>query len=172
MVPVALNSHHRSWCSLLSGAILALLVGCGTVPLDAQPPAEFNLSGQWALDTSVSSPLVDNRGASFRSGFMIQDFPLLVTRNMRIEQDARSMGIEYEKGSYRDVTWGDRRRGIWEVRAGWYEGDLHIYSKAPDTSATEIWHLSEDGQQLDISIEVRGERTRNFERSFRRSAGL
>ena len=33
---------------------------------------------------------------------------------------------------------GERRRGVWEVRAGWNEGALHIYSKASDVSASEI----------------------------------
>ena len=103
---------------------------------------------------------------------MAQDFPLLVAREMRIEQDARSMGIEYTSGSYRDVTWGERRRGVWEVRAGWNEGALHIYSKASDVSASEIWQLSSDGQRLDIRISVRGNRDQEFHRVFRRSSNI
>jgi hypothetical protein len=82
------------------------------------------------------------------------------------------MGIEYARGSYRDVSWGERRRGVWEVRAGWHEGALHIYSDAPDISAAEIWRLSEDGQRLDISISVRGPRDRDFQRVFRRAPAL
>jgi hypothetical protein len=101
-----------------------------------------------------------------------QDFPLLVAREMRIEQDDRSMGIDYANGGYRDVTWGERRRGVWEVRAGWNEGVLHIYSEASDVSASEIWQLSADGQRLDISISVRGNRDQEFRRVFRRASTL
>ncbi len=110
--------------------------------------------------------------AGMASGFIAQDFPLLVAREMRIEQDARSMGIEYARGSYRDVSWGERRRGIWEVRAGWHEGALHIYSEASDISAAEIWQLSADGQRLDISISVKGNRNQEFQRAFTRSSAL
>lgn len=143
------------------------LTGCNGIPLDEQVPAGFNLNGHWLLDSDQADPVKDGRG--FRTGFMNQDFPLLVALEMRIEQDARSMGIEYARGVYRDVTWGERRRGVWEVRAGWHEGALHIYSEAPDTSAVEIWQLSADGRHLLINIEVKGERTRNFRRRFRRS---
>ena len=151
------------WFCLL-GFVLA---GCTGIPLDEQAPADFDLNGHWLLDSDQSDPIKDGRG--FRTSFMNQDFPLLVALEMRIEQDARSMGIEYVGGSYRDVTWGERRRGVWKVRAGWHEGALHIYSEAPDTSAVEIWQLSEDGRSLLINIEVEGERTRKFRRRFRRS---
>ena len=104
------------------------------------------------------------------SAFIAQDFPLLVAREMRIEQDDRSMGIEYASGSYRDVTWGERRRGVWEVRAGWNEGALHIYTTASDVSAAEIWQLSADGERLDIQISVKGNREQEFRRTFRRSS--
>ena len=147
--------------------LLALgLLGCSGVPLEPTAPSGFDLSGEWVLDDETT--VAAGEGRSLRSGFMIQDFPLLVARQMRIEQDARSMGIEYERGSYRDVSWGERRRGIWEVRAGWHEGVLYIYSEAPDTSASEVWRLSENGDRLEINIEVRGAREQTFRRVFRR----
>ncbi len=146
--------------------LTVVLVGCGNVPLEPTAPGDFDLSGVWVLDDETT--LGAGEGRSLRSGFMTQDFPLLVARQMRIEQDARSMGIEYERGSYRDVSWGERRRGIWEVRAGWHEGALHIYSEAPDTSASEVWSLSENGERLEINIQVRGNRDQNFRRVFRR----
>jgi hypothetical protein len=148
-----------------------LLAGCSGVPLDEQAPGNFDLSGEWVLDSSVSDE-PSRRGTDFRSGFMTQDFPLLVSRRMRIEQDARSMGIEYERGSYRDVSWGERQRGIWEVRSGWHEGALHIYSEAPDISAAEIWRLSEDGHRLTIEVEVKGAQSQRFVRVFEKSAGI
>ncbi len=157
----------RAWALML---VLAT-GGCGGVPLEEAAPGGFDLSGHWVLiqEESGGSPV---RGASIRSGFLAQDFPLLVTGEMRIEQDARSMGIEYGRGSYRDVTWGERQRGVWDVRAGWHDGVLHIYSKAPDTSASEIWKLSDDGRRLEISIDVRGAQDHKFRRVFRRSTGV
>jgi hypothetical protein len=156
-------------CALL--LTLAALLGCGSVPLAEQPPAGFNLNGEWRLDPRASDGQVRGRGG-LGSGFMSQDFPLLVAQRMRIEQDARSMGIEYERGRYRDVSWGERRRGVWDVRAGWIEDELRIYSEAPDTSAVEIWRLSEDGQRLTIDVQVKGPRSEQFQRTFVRSPGI
>jgi hypothetical protein len=145
---------------------LCLVAGCGAVPLEDDTPRGFDLSGRWiASDEAVA------RGG-LRSGFITQDFPLLIAREMRIEQNADSMGIEYGRGSYRDVTWGERKRGVWEVRAGWHDGALHIYSEAPDTSAAEVWRLSEDGQELAIDVHIKGERSQEFRRTFVRSTDL
>ena len=150
-------------------AVLMLLLGaCGGIPLEESAPAGFDLAGHWVLDREASVAGGATSGG-MRSGFMGQDYPLLMASEMRIEQDARSMGIEYARGNYRDVTWGERRRGVWEVRAGWHEGALHIFSEASDTSAAEVWQLSENGERLDINIEVRGERRMEFRRVFRRS---
>ena len=172
---------------LLVLASVAIVAGCGQIPLEDSAPERFDLSGRWVqADNPAQSggnnsqdsgdPQRPPRGGrdtnSMASGFMAQDFPLLVAGQMRIEQDARSMGIEYARGSYRDVTWGERRRGVWQVRAGWHEGALHIYSEASDISAAEIWQLSADGQRLDISISVRGNRDQKFHRVFRRASAL
>ncbi len=173
---------------LLTVAGFLVLSGCGQVPLEESAPEQFDLSGYWVQADNPrgaeggnrsghdsggaqrgSRPSGGGTGGRMTSGFMAQDFPLLVAREMRIEQDARSMGIEYATGNYRDVSWGERRRGVWEVRAGWNEGALHIYSEASDISAAEIWQLSADGQQLDISISVKGQRNQEFHRVFRRS---
>ena len=163
--------------SALAG--FALLSACGQIPLDENAPARFDLTGHWvqadrptAERSNASGGDSERRRSGIASGFMAQDFPLLVAQEMRIEQDDRSMGIEYTSGNYRDVTWGERRRGVWEVRAGWNEGALHIYSKASDVSASEIWQLSADGQRLDISISVRGNRDQEFRRVFRRASTL
>ena len=83
------------------------------------------------------------------------------------------MSINFEGGSYRDVTWGERERGIWMVRAGWVEGELHIYSDASDTSAVEVYRLVDDGQRLLINIEVEaGSGSQTFNRVFVRESEL
>lgn len=150
----------------LGTAFSLMLMACGTVPLEERSPGGVDLSGHWVATDEADS------GIGLRSGFMTQDFPLLTTREMRIEQDARSMGIEYGRGSYRDVTWGERKLGVWEVRAGWLEGALHIYSEAPDTSASEVWRLNEDGTELIIDMQVKAERAQAFRRTFAKSTGL
>ncbi|MGE0624745.1 MAG: hypothetical protein AB7I04_03870 [Pseudomonadales bacterium] len=158
------RGYHRLLVTLPAAVLLALATGCGSVPLDGAAPEQFDLNGRWVLDANRSSG-TQPRGR----GFIEQDFPLLVSREMHIEQDARSMGIEYDRGSYRDVTWGERRRGVWEVRAGWREGSLYIYSEAPDISAMEVWQLSADGDELSIQISVRGGVEGQYQRVFRRS---
>jgi hypothetical protein len=157
---------------LIAAASVFLVAGCGNIPLEETPPESFDLSGHWVLADGQSALMNSRNSAGMNSGFMAQDFPLLTAREMHIEQDARSMGIEYRRGSYRDVTWGERRRGVWEVRSGWHEGALYIYSEAADISAAEIWRLSEDGERLDISISVRGARDREFQRVFQRASGI
>ncbi|HEY5644477.1 MAG TPA: hypothetical protein VIS76_00920 [Pseudomonadales bacterium] len=152
----------RLW--LLPALVFALLPGCGSVPLDSSPPQRFDLNGRWVLDPARSDT-EQPRGR----GFLSQDFPLLAAREIRIEQDSRSMGIEYAGGSYRDVTWGERRRGVWEVRAGWREGNLYIFSEAADVSALEIWQLSADGAELTIELRVKGADAGRYQRVFRRS---
>ena len=160
----------RSLCVASIVLVVFLLGGCSTVKLDYAPPPGFNLSGAWVLDQEM--PSVDEpRGR--RSGFLTQDFPLLVTRNLRIEQDAASMGVEYARGSYRDVSWGERRRGIWEVQAGWHEGALHIYSESADTSAHETYQLLDSGQRLSVTVYVdSGGRKQNFSRLFVRESKI
>lgn len=160
------------WTSALS--VLLALSGCGSVPLDTTAPARFDLNGHWAINAALSDPppnprrlqaqadralleidrIGDRRGMSMLA-FVTADFPVLASESMLIEQDARSMGIRYQSGAYRDVSWGERRRGLWTVRAGWTEDGLLIASRADDANATETLRLSADGRQLTITIEIK-----------------
>lgn len=89
---------------------------------------------------------------------------------MHIEQNRDSMGIEYDRGEYRDVSWGERDRGLWRVVAGWNEeGQLEIRSRAADAKAVETLSLEAEGNRLrmNIKIETEGENldlTRVYER--------
>jgi hypothetical protein len=80
---------------------------------------------------------------------------VLRAQELVIEQGPDSMGVSYDGEGYRDVSWGTRRRGLWEVRAGWNEGRLLILSKASDADAQETLSLSPDGQQLRIDVDIR-----------------
>ena len=158
-------------------AMLALalaLGGCGGVPLSPQAPVAFDLNGHWVLNEPLSDPPPNRRRLQARAdrgllnaerpgrrsnvgmlAFVVEDFPVLSSSSMVIEQDQHSMGIRYANGAYRDVSWGVRKRGLWQVSAGWLEGELVISSKAPDATARESMRLSENGRQMTVSVEVK-----------------
>ena len=165
-------SGNNGWA--LGAAVLMALGGCGSVPLETQAPTGFDLNGHWVINLALSDPAPNERrlqaqadralleieriGQRRRMGmlaFVTSDFPVLASKSMIIEQDALSMGIRYESGTYRDVSWGQRRRGLWEVEAGWAEEGLIIASKADDARATETMRLRKGGRQLAISIEIK-----------------
>jgi hypothetical protein len=158
--------------AITAAVLLIVVAGCGGVPLQSQPPNDFDLSGSWLLVPEASGSPPSDRALRARGGvlsFVAQDFAVLRAREMQIEQTAGSMGVYYDGRDYRDVSWGTRRRGLWEVNAGWHEGRLVILSDARDADARETMTLSPDGQRLRIDVEVksRGE-TVAVTRVFRR----
>jgi hypothetical protein len=62
--------------------------------------------------------------------FISVDFQVLRADKMIIELSRESMGIRYQPGVYRDISWGERQRGLWEVTAGWQEDNLVVISEA------------------------------------------
>jgi hypothetical protein len=92
------------------------------------------------------------RGVSI--AMVAQDFPVLHCRRMEIEQNADSMGIAYDRGAYRDISWGVRERGLWEVNAGWDAGVLRILSKARDAKAEETMTLADAGRRLVVQVSI------------------
>lgn len=152
-VPVVRYCWNFAW--LLSACWLA--VGCANVVLEEDAPAGFDLGGSWVLDplSSEATPEVSKlrrRGMSI--AMVAQDFSVLHCRRMEIEQNADSMGIAYDGGSYRDVSWGVRERGLWEVNAGWDAGELRILSKARDAKAEETMILAEAGRRLVVRVSI------------------
>ena len=160
----------RVACLVLTAVLSA---GCATVKLDDSPPPGFDLSGRWTLVGPASETAPSRRRLRAQGGmlaFVTQDFPVLRATEMVIEQSRDSMGIRYDVGDYRDVSWGTRQRGLWEVRAGWHEGDLVIVSEARDADAREILRLSPDGRQLTIDVRLSsGGDDLNITRVFRRA---
>lgn len=154
-------------------AILCLLTAaCTASNLDTRVPQRFNLEGEWALIAELSDTAPQQRGRveSIRPGelprrrpigglaFVAHDFPSIRARRMRIEQNRDSMGIEYDRGLYRDISWGQRERGLWQVNAGWNEeGQLIIRSRAADARAVETLSLEADGERLRLRIEIDAE---------------
>ena len=153
-----------------AGTIVAL-AACSGIPLDVEPPGRFEIAGQWVLNAELSDPPPNTRQVLAQAdqdfvrgriglpsggalAFVTQDFPVLAAKSLVIEQDSYSMGIRYGTGVYRDVSWGERKRGLWEVSAGWHEGDLVVFSKAADATGRETFRLSDNGQTLVVEVEA------------------
>ncbi len=143
------------------GGVLLLVVACAGNPLDYTPAAGFDISGDWLLVPEISGappPRSQLRARGSMMAFVSQDFPVLHARRLRIEQNRDSMGVTFDDGKYRDVSWGVRQRGLWNVEAGWLEGALVIVSDAKDGEARETILLSPDRQMLTIEIELKAGR--------------
>lgn len=168
-------------CMGLFAAWLVLQTACSSTPdLSTRVQPGFDLSGDWVLDRSRSDATPDTRrvvdemdremlrrerGFNTRReiadsavfAFIAQDFPVLRANTLSIEQQADSMGIRYEPGGYRDVTWGERTRGLWTVSAGWDdEGSFVIHSDSDDIQALER-HLLLDASTLQVLLRVRAD---------------
>jgi hypothetical protein len=159
--------------------LLALLLGaCGGPKLNSVPPSGFNLQGEWELvrDQSELGAEGDdyirmrsgNRQELARGG-MARDFPVVRADAMRIEQNRDSMGISYSTGDYRDISWGRRDRGMWQINAGWIDDELHIISEAHDAKGTEVMSLSPDGKILRVFVEIDAGQKVALDRVYRRA---
>ena len=159
------------------------LTGCQYQHVD--PPSSFDLSGTWVLDERKSDAAPDpdeirrredrdvlrgrQRDARASSAFVVHDFPVVGATRMVIEQDDHSMGIDYDGRAYRDVTWGERERNYWTIRAGWRNDALVIESRRDPISATETMRLEEGGGRLRVEVSVRtGGQDVRVERVFTR----
>jgi hypothetical protein len=165
------------YSGLLCG--LCLLVGCAGVELDTVNPPGVSLNGEWLVDFSASDPLPNlNRRDPVLTGknrprsvggeamrildgsalaFVAADFQVLKADKLTIEQNRDSMGIRYQPGVYRDITWGERQRGLWEVNAGWQERTLVIISTAKDLRVEERLNREGDRLTVDVLIEADGQ---------------
>ena len=157
------------WVALLT---ISLLAACSGIQLDEVNPAGADLSGTWVLDFADSDVVPDLRNHRPRARrrtplnqiprrpagadlpFVVHDFQVLSADKMTIELNHDSMGIQYEPGIYRDVTWGERERGLWEVYAGWEAGDLRILSSANDIEVDERFILSRERLIVVVNIQA------------------
>ena len=174
---------------LLAVLLACVITACTTTPLESDNPVGKNLTGDWLLNATASDLLPEGhefggvperkrrlpslsssrRAMSAGSGlaFVAQDFQVLRAERMFIELNDDSMGLHYYPGVYRDVSWGERQRGLWEVRAGWLDGDLLIESKANDLFVVERFSLSGNQLSVTVAIEADGE-TREYVRVYGR----
>lgn len=189
---------------LLLLVFLPMVWGCSS--LSPVPPENFDLSGDWQLNTALSdSPSLANlnrsggrkgrqgarrdggggqgRGAppsgggrqgggrgrpssqpgdapggtSARSGGRVR-LGVLRSSTISIEQSHESMGMEFDNGVYRDVSWGTRVRGELTVETGWNEQELVIESRGGRMPVVERYAISDDGQRLRVVVELNGGR--------------
>ena len=152
--------------------LLPVTSGCQRLQLDERVPADFQLTGVWRLDPVRSDRMPDQQTGlpggrrTPRPGlltFIAHDFPVLTAREITIEQNRDSMGMRFDGGAYRDVSWGERQRGVWEVVAGWKDGALVIVSEVRDQQVIETMTLEPGGRVLVVDLAASG-RNETFER--------
>lgn len=101
---------------------------------------------------------------------------VLIATEMSIEQNFESMGVEYNGSHYRDISWGERKRGQLTIETGWQDNNLVIKTEGSRLPIEETYILSEDGSRLTVVIELDGGKdgktfTRVFEKVIAKVAG-
>lgn len=181
---------QRFLAAALALVLGLLLVGCTSLDLAKTPSEPVALSGTWQVDMGSSDDvdsamepdarLSDSRKRlSTRSeidrirrgsglAFVADAFQVLEAKRMVIEAGDDSMGVQHQPGVYRDVSWGQRERGIWRVQAGWDENTLVVVSQTRGIKVVERYQL-ENQNRLMVSLDIRADgNERSIQRAFRR----
>ena len=173
--------------------LMVWLTSCTGIELAEENPLNLELTGIWVLniDASDATPNLKHglqerkarrrasrdqhdmqqheiRGAlGSELAFIVHDFQVLNADEIEIELNHDSMGIRYEPGVYRDVSWGKRERPLWEVYSGWEEDQLVIISTADRMRVVE--RHERRGNELWVSIAITADREeRLLQRVFTR----
>ena len=172
------------------GLLGLVMLGCSGIELSPVNSSGVDLSGEWLIYFGESDQVPDLRNRAPRKAkrrlnptvrdealrigdgsglaFVTHDFQVLHADKLQIEQNRDSMGIRYFPGVYRDVTWGQRQRGLWDVYAGWQEQELVVISEAKDLKVSERFaRVAADILVVNVSVEADGEQM-DFKRTFRR----
>ncbi len=167
----------RAACLMV--CMVATLGACSSAPnLSTVNPQGVDLSGTWIVDFAASGSVAD-LGDPRRPGvsqpgrmtrrdalriakgsdleFITVDFQVLRADKLDIELSRESMGIRYHPGVYRDISWGQRQRGLWEVTAGWEENELVIISEAGRLRVVETLSRTAPNE-LSIRVNIKVER--------------
>jgi hypothetical protein len=100
--------------------------------------------------------------------FVSHDFHVINAQSLTIELDPISAGLDYQPGTYRDVTFGERTRGLWDIYAGWDGADLVILSRANKLQVMErISLISPNRLRIIVGIEAE-KKNRDFVKVFDR----
>lgn len=165
-------------CALTCVTLFLAACGPPTSSLGLIVPYGVDLTGTWVLDESRSDAPLDTEAALLRAKaaeidgkkansqtslyFAVQDFPVVQTSRMTIEQDADSIGISYGEGQYRDLIWGLQTRSQWRVDAGWDQSRFVVKSVVSHSSAVEKYALQPDAQTLVVDIAIRAGKEREM----------
>ena len=176
--------------TLLMVISLLAMSACSGLKLQTVPDQPTDLTGTWQLDIDASDSAEGIKGKPPRGirpnhsvqeemrrigrgsglAFIAHDFQVLKAKRLKIEQSGDSMGVQHWPGVYRDVTWGQRDRGLWKVYAGWEQNDLLIQSKSKDMGVLERYQLlGNDQLNIQITVNADGE-TIDLRRVFRRES--
>jgi hypothetical protein len=162
----------RFWTTAL------LLAVCACSHLATVAPATVDLSGTWVLDArrSDSPPPMghrrseaeenEDRSTSYGGqagpahfGGPMPLLPMVTATEMTIGQDPQSMGIDYPNQPYRDVKWGEQKRGLFTIDAGWDDQRrLIIVTKSQPMTVHEVYSLSDAGNTLTLQIDLSSKR--------------
>ena len=174
--------------AILLPSFLLGLVSCSALDLDERKPEKVDFSGHWELNLPLSERVIENprsRNDVFDSDqiktegmaradlldpfvFVSHDFHVINAQSLTIELDPISAGLDYQPGTYRDVTFGERRRGLWDIYAGWDGDDLVILSRANKLKVMErISLISPNRLRIIIGIEAE-KKNRDFVKVFDR----
>ena len=174
--------------AILLSSFLLCFVGCSAFDLDQRKPEKVDFSGHWVLNLPLSEGVIESprsRNDVFDSDqiktegmasadlldpfvFVSHDFHIINAESLTIELDAVSAGLDYQPGTYRDVTFGERRRGLWDIQAGWDGDDLVILSRTDKLQVKERMSLVSPNR-LHIIVGIEAEKkNRDFVKVFDR----
>ena len=174
--------------AILLLSFLLCFVGCSALDLDQRKPEKVDFSGHWVLNLPLSEGVIENprsRNDVFDSDqiktegmatgdlldpfvFVLHDFHVINAQSLTIELDPISAGLDYQPGTYRDVTFGEHRRGLWDIYAGWDGDDLVILSRANKLQVMErISLVSPNRLRIIVGIEAE-KKNRDFVKVFDR----
>jgi len=151
-------------------ATIALVASTACHHLETVSPAGVDLSGTWQLDPKHSDapppPPRPHESADARMGGEggphfggpAPLLPMVSATRMTIAQDRDSMGIAYPNQPYRDVKWGEQKRNLYVVDAGWRDDRLIVQTKSQPMTVSETYSLSGDGNTLTLLIELSAKR--------------
>ena len=174
--------------ALVRLSIMLSLTSCSALDLDQRKPEEIDFSGHWVLNLLLSEGVIENSSSRNRVRptdqirtegvanvdlldpfvFVSHDFHIIDAVSLTIELDPVSAGLSYQPGTYRDVSFGERRRGLWNIYAGWDGDDLVILSRANNLQVMERMSLV-NPKRLRVIVGIQAEKEkRDFVKVFDR----
>ena len=163
--------------ALVRLSIMLNLTSCSALDLEQRKPEEIDFSGHWVLNLLLSEGVIENSSSrnSLRPTdqirtegmgnvdlldpfvFVSHDFHIIDAVSLTIELDPVSAGLSYQPGTYRDVSFRERRRGLWNIYAGWDGDELVILSRANDLQVMERMSLV-NPNRLRVIVEIQAEK--------------